>query len=189
MGELIHVVSVLGIPLLALAGLGCLLFGRGRSRRNLAWCAAVFAGTLVLLAGGGFVLKCLGLAWRNGPARLMLAALLVEGWAGIVLTLICLLPMERPGLPAPLWTALKGVTVLFAGLVIFFTLWLGPLLIFMGSEGEQVVEIQGQSVLEVDDGFLDPHYSYYACHGPLVRGRERLWSGDGQTTHIWGDAD
>ena len=32
-----------------------------------------------------------------------------------------------------------------------------------------------QPLVEVDDGFLDSHYSYYAYYGPLVRGMERIW--------------
>ena len=36
-------------------------------------------------------------------------------------------------------------------------------------------EHQDQPLVEVDDGFLDSHYSYYAYYGPLVRGMERIW--------------
>ena len=49
----------------------------------------------------------------------------------------------------------------------------------------KVVEYQGQTLLEVDTGFLDPLYDYYEYHGPLFRGNERLYSS--QYTHIWGD--
>ena len=40
---------------------------------------------------------------------------------------------------------------------------------------ERVVKYQGQTLLEVDKGFLDPWYSCYAYYGPLVRGMERIW--------------
>ena len=51
---------------------------------------------------------------------------------------------------------------------------------------ERVVKYQGQTLLEVDKGFLDPWYSCYAYCGPLVRGTERVQGGP---TPIDGDSN
>ena len=48
-------------------------------------------------------------------------------------------------------------------------------MMFAFGDTEKVVEYQGQTLVEVDDGFMDPHWSYYVYHGPLVRGRERVY--------------
>lgn len=70
----------------------------------------------------------------------------------------------------------KGAVLFFAAVVLLVTLWLGPLVLaFAYGNPERIVEYQGQTLLEVDDGFLDPHWSYYVCHGPLFRETERLY--------------
>lgn len=177
--------TLAGCPLMALAGLGCLFFCKGKERRRLTWAAGVFLSALALFFGGMVLLGFFDMTWRNLPAAVLCGVLLVSGWAGIVLTLACLLPMEWKEVAPVLRWASKGVIVLFAAVVLVVTLWLGPMLLaFAYSGGERVVEYQGQTLLEVDEGFLDPCYSYYPYHGPLVRGTERLYS---SPTHIWGD--
>ena len=36
------------------------------------------------------------------------------------------------------------------------------------------MECQDHRLVERREGFLSPDYSYYAYHGPLVRGTERI---------------
>ena len=43
---------------------------------------------------------------------------------------------------------------------------------------ERVLEVQGQTLVEEDESFLDPYYVYYIGFGPLLRSRESVWSGD-----------
>lgn len=165
-----------GCAVLAIAGLACLFYCKGKNRRYLAWTAAVFLGALALYLGGILLLGFFQMTWRNLPALILCGTLLGSGWVGIVLTLACFLPGEWPGGPKALRWTLKGVVVLFAAVVLVVTLWFGPLaVIFVYSDAERVVEHQGQTLLEVNDGFLDPHWSYYVYHGPLVRGTERVY--------------
>lgn len=162
--------------LLAVVGIGCLIRCRGKNRRYLAWTAAVFLGAFALFFGGIFLLDRFGLAWRNAPAAALCAVLLVSGWAGIVLTLACALPMEWPNVPQFLRWPAKGLVVLCAAVLLVVTLWIGPMgILFVYGDSERVMDYQGQKLVEVDDGFMDPHWSYYVYHGPLVRGIERLF--------------
>lgn len=180
-------VTLAGCPLMALAALGCLLWCRGQNRRYLAWAAGVFLGALALFFGGMILLGFFGLTWRNLPALILCTVLLVSGWAGIVLTLACLLPQEwREVAPVLRWTV-KGGALLLSSVVLVTTIWFGPFFIAFGfGGGEQVVKYEGQVLVERMEGFLSPDYSYYPYHGPLVRGTERVWNGP---THIWGDFD
>lgn len=101
--------------------------------------------------------------------------LLLSGWAGIILTLACALPMEWPNVPLILRWPAKGLLVLCAALVLLMTLWIGPLgIAFVYGDSERVVECQDRRLVERREGFLSPDYSYYAYHGPLVRGTERI---------------
>lgn len=188
MEGLIFPLTLTGVPVLALAGLGCLTYCKGeRHHRHLVWTAAVFLGALALFFGGNIILGSFGLTWRNLPSVILCIALLVSGWVGIVLTLACLLPMEWPDAAPVLRRAVKGAVLFFAAVVLFVTLWLGPLLLaFAFGDSEQVVEYNGRTLVERMEGFLSPDYGYYEYHGPLVRGTERIWSGP---THIWGDFD
>ena len=173
---LIFPLVLAGVPILALAGIGCLFYCRGKDRRRLAWTAAVFLGALVLFFGGEILLGFFHLTWRNLPSLVLLGTLLVGGWVGVVLTVACVILMELPSVPAAVRWAAKAAVTFFAALVLLVTLWLGPLLfLFAFGDGERTVEYQGQTLVEVGDGFLDQHYSYYAYHGPLVRGTERLY--------------
>lgn len=179
--------TLAGCPLMALAALGCLFWCRGRNRRYLAWAAGVFLGVLALFFGGMILLGFFGLTWRNLPALILCTVLLVSGWAGIVLTLACLLPQEWPELAPVLRWTVKGGALLLSSVVLITTIWFGPIFIAFGfGGGERVIQYQGQTLVERMEGFLSPDYSYYSYRGPLVRGTERIWSGP---THIWGDFD
>lgn len=184
--DMIAPLTLAGVLVLALAGIVCLIFYRGRYRRKLVRTAAVFLTALGLYYGGMIVLGCFGMTWRNLPALIFCVVLLLSGWAGIVLTLACVLDVKAPGLPVLLRRAAKGLTALFAGVVFCVSLWLGPLLLtFAYGDLDRVVEYEDQVLVERMEGFLSPDFGYYAYHGPLVRGTERIWIGP---TPIWGDA-
>lgn len=166
----------IGVPILALVGISCLIRCKGKDRQRLVWTAVVFLGALVLWGGGGVLLGFFHMTWRNAPAAAICGVLLVSGWVGIILTLVCFLPMELPSMPEAMRWAAKASVTFFAAVVLLVTLWAGPLgIAFAFDNKEQKIEYQGQTLLEVDDGFLDPHYSYYVYHGPLVRGKERVY--------------
>lgn len=165
-----------GCWVLALAGVGCLICCRGKNHRRLAWTAVVFLAAMALLFLGSILLGIFRLTWRSLPMLLLGGVLLVSGWAGILFTMACVLPMEMPELSKTLRRAAKGVLLVFAAAVLLVTLWAGPLALLFGFyREERVVEYRGQTLLEVDDGFLDSHYSYYAYCGPLVRGTLRIY--------------
>ena len=189
MREFIGVVVPLtlwGCPLLALAGLGCLALCRGPRRRYLAWAVGVFCAALALFFGGEILLGLFRLTWRGSVACLLCWVLLLSGWAGIILTLMCILPQEWREAAPVLRVGIKAAVSFFAGLILLMSLMLGPLLALTLGSGERTVEYQGQTLVEVEEGFMDSWYCYYPYHGPLVRGIERLYEG---STHIWGDFD
>lgn len=172
---LLFPMALIGFWLLALTGAACLIRCRGKNRRYLAWTAAVFLGALALYFGGLILLGFFQLTWRNLPALILCTVLLLSGWAGIILTLACALPMEWPNVPLILRWPAKGLLVLCAALVLLMTLWIGPLgIAFVYGDSDRVVECQDHRLVERREGFLSPDYSYYAYHGPLVRGTERI---------------
>lgn len=174
--DLVLPAALAGTVLLALVGAGCLIFCRGKDRRYLARTACVFVPILILFLGGKLLLGMFSLTWRNLPAGLCCAVLLVSGALGVLFTLGCFLPLEMPEVaPVLRWTA-KGLTLLSAGLVLHCALVYGVILLAFGySGGERVLEYRGQTLVEVDDSFLDPIYNYYEYRGPLVRGKEPVY--------------
>lgn len=185
-GMLMAVTFFVCLPLLALLSLGCLLYGRGKDRKHLAIAAAVLCGSLFLFLGGEVILGCFDLTWRNLPAAVLMSTALGSGFVGLLLTLGCFLPMELPKWPRVLLWSSKLLSLVCAGLVVYHALLYGFLmLMFALRDEEKVIEHQGQVLVEVDTGFLDPIYDYYEYCGPLFRGNERLYSS--QYTHIWGD--
>lgn len=173
LGKLVLPAALAGTVLLALVGLGCLIFCRGTGRRCLARTACVFVPAFVLFVGGGLLLGRFGLAWRNLSAGIFCAALLISGALGILFILGCFLPLEMPKVAPVLRWAVKGLALLSAGLVLCCALFYGPLFTVFAFDGEErVLEYKGQTLLEVDNGFIDPIYDYYEYHGPLVRGAE-----------------
>lgn len=172
MGKLV----LAGTVLLALAGGGCLIFCRGTGTRYLARTAWVFATSFILFAGGNLLLERFGLAWRNLPSGVFCAVLLISGALGVLFTLGCFLPLEMSEVAPVLRWTVKGLALLSAGLVLYCALVYGVLFaVFAYGGGERVLEYQGQTLVEVDDSFLDPIYHYYEYHGPLVRGSEPVY--------------
>lgn len=185
-GMMMAVTLFLCLPLLAILGLWCLFYCRGKNRRHLTAAAAVLCGSLLILLGGEVILGGVGLTWRNLPAVVLWTAALVSGLLVLLLTLACFLPLDLPKWPRVARWSSKFLALICAGLVAYHAMLYGfILMVFAWGEKEQVVEYQGQTLLEVDTGFLDPLYDYYEYHGPLFRGNKRLYSS--QYTHIWGD--
>jgi len=176
------------LPLFALLGLGCLFYCRGKNRLHLALAAAVLCDSLLLLLGGKVLLGYFDLAWRSLPVAVLWTAALISGFFCVLLTLGCFLTLELPRWPSALRIVSKVLALVCAGLILYHAALFGFLLLVFGwGEKDQVVEYQEQTLVEVDTGFLDPQYDYYAYHSPLFRGRERLYSSS--YTHIWGDND
>lgn len=174
-----------GCPLLALAGVGCLALYRGPHRRKLVWTAAVFLTALTLFFGGNILLGFFRLTWRNLPAGVLCLVLLLSGWTGIVLTLMCILPQKWKEVAPVLRVGVKAAVSFFAGLVLLVSLWFGPMLLaFAYGSRDQVVDYQGQRLVERMEGFLAPDCNYYVYHGPLLRGTERVYA-----VHIGGGSD
>ena len=162
---------------MAIIGVCCLVLCRGEeNHKHLVRTTEVFLGTLALLAGGDILLKQFGLTWRGAPEAVLFGVMLVSGWLGVLFTLACFLPLNRPGSNRFLRRAAKAVALFFGALLLVVSLWVGPMmLIFACGDDERVVEYEGQTLVEVNDGFMDPHWSYYVYRGPLVRGRERVY--------------
>ena len=175
--ELLLPLTGWSVLVMAMIGVCCLLFCRGEEYyKHLVRTAAVFLGALALLAGGNILLKQFGLTWRGGPSAVLVSVMLVSGWIGLIFTMACLLPRSWPMVSAAVRRTVKGALLLLTALVLLIALWVGPMmLIFACGDDERVVEYRGQTLVEVSDGFMDSHWSYYVYHGPLVRGRERVY--------------
>lgn len=178
MGNVVLSLTLPGMGVLAIAGVGCLIFCKEEENyKHLVRTAVVFVTAFVLYFGGIILLDSFHLTWRNAPAAVLCGVLLVSGWMGITFTLVCLLPQEWKGMPAVLRWVFKGAVLLFAAVVLLVTLWIGPIgIAFVYGESERVVEHQDRLLLEKEEGFMSEYYSYYEYHGPLVRGTERIFN-------------
>ena len=75
-----------------------------------------------------------------------------------------------------LWhEAAVGIALL---MLLTYSVTIGPFLLAFSHTPERVLEVQGQTLVEEDESFLDPYYVYYIGFGPLLRSRESVWSGD-----------
>ena len=155
----------------------CLLPGRTacgeRSRRLLMLTLGLLAAALVLRLAGSWVLAACGLAWRGWVCSLLgLACLLLAG-VGIFQTLDCWL---APGcvhrLPTQILVGISALTLLGVLVTLGLPGW------FLSHCPERVLDWEGQTLVQVDHGFLDPDYSYYMYCGPLVRGSEPVEAGE-----------
>lgn len=164
------------VPLLLVAGVTCLVCCRGTNWRHLVRVSKIFVGCLALLLGGEVLLGFFQLTWRNLPGGILAAGILVSGILWVLLVLGCLLPAEMREVAPVLRWGLKGTTLLCAALVVYTAVFFGGLVAaFAYGQDERVIEHQGQTLVEVEDGWLDTVYEYYEYHGPLVRGSRRLY--------------
>ena len=155
------------------AALSCLLPGkaacRGKPRRTLVWVLVLLAAVLLLWLAGERILAVFGLAWRSWVRSLLTGALGLLALFGIFQTAECYLAQSHTDRLAG--QIVVGVSVLVVtGCLVTVGLpgW------FLSLHPERTVSWQGQTLLEEDSGFLDPAYSYYEYHGPLVRGLEAV---------------
>lgn len=168
-----------GLPILPGVGVTCMFRCGERERRHMVWSAAVFLGALALWIGGNLLLGIFGLTWRGVSVGVLLGVVLVSGGVWITQALAFLLPnRDFPHLVLGFRWAAKGIVLLLAGAVLLIMLFLFAFACaLIGDDARSVVEYQGQTLVEVDEGFLDPWYSYYVYCGPLVRGTERVQGG------------
>ena len=177
-GFMLLVTAVVFLPILLLAWMDCALFvPKGRGRRSLRWTGLVCGGAgLALLAGGGLS-GGPELVWRNLPAGVLSAAVLLCGSACALCTAECTISREMAGVGAGLRRLMKGTVAAGALLAVFYALTMGSFLALFAFQGEErVLEYRGETLVEVDDSFLDPIYRYYEYHGPLLRGKECLYT-------------
>lgn len=177
MNELFLGMLLAGPPVLLGVGVTCMFRCGERERRHMIWSAAVFLGTPALWMGGDLLLNLFGLTWRVASVGVLFGVVLLSGGIWITQALAFLLPnRDFPHLAAGFRWAAKGIILLLTGAVFLVMLFLFIIACaLVGDDVGRVVEYQGQTLVEVDDSFLDSHYSYYAYHGPLVRGTERIW--------------
>lgn len=160
------------VVLMVLEALNCLLTCRGKRRTRLLYAAAGLGIVLLLWGGGGALLKMMGLAWRSWVRTAFGVAALVLGVAGAFLTVHCGAE-KRAG---RLWhQAAVGIALL---MLLTCSVTIGPLLLAFSCAPERVLTVQGQTLVEEDESFLDPYYVYYIDFGPFLRNREPVWSGD-----------
>ena len=160
------------VVLMGLEALNCLLTCRGKRRTRLLYAAAGLGIVLLLWRGGDALLKMMGLAWRSWVRTAFGVAALVLGMAGAFLTVHC--GAERRA--GRLWhEAAVGIALL---MLLTYSVTIGPFLLAFSHTPERVLEVQGQTLVEEDESFLDPYYVYYIGFGPLLRSRESVWSGD-----------
>ena len=172
------------MPLTALFVVSVLILFRERNRRHLVWAAGIAFGATGLLVAGEKLLNVFGLAWRNCVAVGLCIVLFLSGLLAILLMLGCLLPAGMEDLAPVLRWLIKGIALLCASLTVCFVLFYGSFFAALTyGGGEQVVEYQGQTLVEVEDHWLESVYEYYTYRGPLVRGEEALYKS--LEAHIW----
>lgn len=148
---------------MGLEALNCLLTCRGKRRTRLLYAAAGLGIVLLLWWGGDALLRLIGLSWRRWVQTAFGVAALVLGMAGAFLTVHC--GAERRA--GRLWhEAAVGIALL---MLLACSVTIGPFLLAFSHTPERVLEVQGQTLVEEDKSFLDPHYVYYIGFGPLLR--------------------
>lgn len=177
MYELFFRMILAGPPVLLGVGITCMFRCGERERRHMIWSAAAFLGTLALWVCGDLLLNLFGLTWRGVSVGILLGVLLISGGVWLTQALAFLLPnKDFPDWVLGFRWAAKGIILLLAGAVLLTMLFLFAFACALaGDDARSVVEYEGQTLIEVSDGWLDPHYSYYEYRGPLVRGRERVY--------------
>ena len=117
---------------------------------------------IAMLAPGARLTKVLGVHWGW-----ILALVLVVVWTLLVgLSVLC-----RDEAYSVVRKVILGVSIC---VVIGSAVTEGLFFWTFSTVEERVVASQDRTLVEEDQGFLDPDYIYYAWHGPLVRGLEPL---------------
>lgn len=155
------------------AALYCLLPGRvtckRKARRALGWVLALFLAVSLLQLAGEFTLAMFGLAWRAWVRSLFAGALGLLTFLGVFQILGCYLEQrDTPRLAHQIVVGVSGLVVIAYLVTVGLPSW------FLAIRPERTVTWRDRTLVEEDQGFLDPDYIYYAWHGPLVRGLEPL---------------
>lgn len=155
------------------AALYCLLPGRAlcrrKSRRVLGWVLALFLAVSIFQLAGELALAMFGLAWRAWVRSLFAGALGLLTFLGVFQILGCYLEQrDTPRLAHQIVVGVSGLVVIAYLVTVGLPSW------FLAIRPERTVTWRDRTLVEEDQGFLDPDYIYYAWHGPLVRGLEPL---------------
>lgn len=155
------------------AALYCLLPGRvackRKARRALGWVLALFLAVSLLQLAGEFTLAMFGLAWRAWVRSLFAGALGLLAFFGVFQILDCYLEQrDTLRLAHQIVVGVSGLVVIAYLATVGLSNW------FLSLRPERTVAWRDRTLVEEDQGFLDPDYIYYAWHGPLVRGLEPL---------------
>lgn len=155
------------------AALYCLLPGRvackRKARRALGWVLALFLAVSLLQLAGEFTLAMFGLAWRAWVRSLFAGALGLLAFFGVFQTLDCYLEQrDTLQLAHQIVVGISGLVVIAYLVTVGLPSW------FLAIRPERTVTWRDRTLVEEDQGFLDPDYVYYAWHGPLARGLEPL---------------
>lgn len=155
------------------AALYCLLPGRvackRKARRALGWVLALFLAVSLLQLAGEFTLAMFGLAWRAWVRSLFAGALGLLAFFGVFQTLDCYLEQrDTLQLAHQIVVGVSGLVVIAYLVTVGLPSW------FLAIRPERTVTWRDRTLVEEDQGFLDPDYVYYAWRGPLARGLEPL---------------
>lgn len=155
------------------AALYCLLSGRvackRKARRALGWVLALFLAVSLLQLAGEFTLAMFGLAWRAWVRSLFAGALGLLAFFGVFQILDCDLEQrDTLQLAHQIVVGISGLVVIAYLVTVGLPSW------FLAIRPERTVTWRDRTLVEEDQGFLDPDYVYYAWHGPLARGLEPL---------------
>ena len=155
------------------AAVYCLLPGRvackRKPRRTLGWMLALFLAAFLLQLAGEFTLAMFGLAWRAWVRSLFGGAMGLLACFGVFQILGCCLEQrDTPRLAHQIVVGISGLVVVAYLVTVGLPSW------FLSLRPERTVTWRDRTLVEEDQGFLDPDYVYYAWHGPLVRGLEPL---------------
>ena len=155
------------------AALYCLLPGRvtcqRKARRTLGWVLALFLAVSLLQLAGEFTLAMFGLTWRAWVRSLFAGALGLLAFFGVFQTLDCYLEQrDTLQLAHQIVVGISGLVVVAYLVTVGLPSW------FLAIRPERTVTWRDRTLVEEDQGFLDPNYVYYAWRGPLARGLEPL---------------
>ena len=171
--DVLRAAFVPGAAVLLAAALYCLLPGRvtcqRKARRTLGWVLALFLAVSLLQLAGEFTLAMFGLAWRAWVRSMFAGALGLLAFFGVFQTLDCYLEQrDTLQLAHQIVVGVSGLVVIAYLVTVGLPSW------FLAIHPERTVTWRDRTLVEEDQGFLDPDYVYYAWRGPLARGLEPL---------------